>query len=40
MKNKYIAHSRISEAKFREILDLFCINIKAQNKWYFCDVHN
>ncbi|SDE10006.1 transposase [Riemerella columbipharyngis] len=30
MKNKYIVCSRISEAKFREILILFCIDIEAQ----------
>ena len=29
MKNKYIKRSRISEAKFREILRLFCIDIEA-----------
>ncbi|WP_424947391.1 hypothetical protein [Candidatus Spongiihabitans sp.] len=29
MKNRYIKHSRISEATFREILRLFCIDIEA-----------
>ncbi len=29
MKNKYIIRSRISEAKFREILKYFCIDIEA-----------
>ena len=29
MKNKYIIRSRISEAKFREILRYFCIDIEA-----------
>ena len=29
MKNKYIIRSRISEAKFREIVRLFCIDIEA-----------
>ena len=29
MKNKYIAHSRISEKKFREILKYFAENIEA-----------
>ncbi|BAV94277.1 transposase [Ichthyobacterium seriolicida] len=30
MKNKYIIRSRISEAKFRSILRLFCIDIEAK----------
>ncbi|BAV94643.1 transposase [Ichthyobacterium seriolicida] len=30
MKNKYIIRSRISEAKFRSILRLFCLNIEAK----------
>lgn len=29
MKNKYIYRSRISEKKFREILDYFCLDIEA-----------
>ena len=29
MKNKYIVRSRISEAKFREILKYFCTDIEA-----------
>ena len=29
MKNKYIIRSRISEAKTREILKLFCLDIEA-----------
>ena len=29
MKNKYIIRSRISEAKFREILKYFCLDIEA-----------
>lgn len=29
MKNKYIVRSRISEAKFREILRYFCLDIEA-----------
>lgn len=29
MKNKYMIRSRISEAKFREILKLFCLDIEA-----------
>ncbi len=29
MKNKYINHAKISEAKFRQILNLFCIDIEA-----------
>ena len=29
MKNKYIIRSRISEAKFREILKYFCTDIEA-----------
>ncbi len=29
MKNKYIIRSRISEAKFRQILRLFCLDIEA-----------
>lgn len=29
MKNKYVYRSRISEAKFRQILKLFCIDIEA-----------
>ena len=29
MKNKYIIRSRISEAKFREILKLFCADLTA-----------
>ena len=29
MKNKYIVHSRISEAKFREILKYFTEDIEA-----------
>ena len=29
MKNKYILRSRISEAKFRHILRLFCLDIEA-----------
>ena len=29
MKNKYIVRSRISEAKFREILKYFCMDIEA-----------
>ena len=29
MKNKYIVRSRISKAKFREILKYFCIDIEA-----------
>lgn len=28
-KNKYIARSRISEVKFREILKYFCLDIEA-----------
>ncbi|BAV95182.1 IS1595 family transposase [Ichthyobacterium seriolicida] len=30
MKNKYIIRSRISEAKFRSILRLFCLDIQAK----------
>ncbi len=30
MKNKYIIRSRISEAKFRQILKLFCYDIEAK----------
>jgi len=30
MKNKYIIRSRISEKKFRHILQLFCLDIEAQ----------
>ena len=30
MSNKYINRSRISEAKFRQILQLFCLDIDAQ----------
>lgn len=29
MKNKYIVRSRISKAKFREILKYFCSDIEA-----------
>ena len=29
MKNKYMIRSRISEAKFRGILKLFCLDIEA-----------
>jgi len=29
MKNKYIYHSKISEAKFREILHLFLLDLTA-----------
>ena len=29
MKNKYINHTKISEEKFRQILNLFCIDIEA-----------
>ena len=29
MKNKYIVRSRIQEAKFREILRYFCLDIEA-----------
>ena len=29
MKNKYIYYAKISEAKFRQILHLFCIDIEA-----------
>jgi len=30
MNNKYIKRSRISEAKFRQLLQLFCLDINAQ----------
>ncbi|MCL1947215.1 MAG: IS1595 family transposase, partial [Chitinivibrionia bacterium] len=30
MENKYIIHSRISEKKFREILNVFCLDIEAK----------
>ena len=30
MKNKYIIRSRILEKKFREILQLFCLDIEAK----------
>ena len=29
MKNKYVYHSKISEAKFREILRLFLLDLTA-----------
>lgn len=38
MKNKYIIRSRISEAKFREILKLFCLDIEAVKIAEICHI--
>lgn len=38
MKNKYIYHSRISEAKFREILKFFCLDLEAVKVAQICKI--
>ena len=38
MKNKYIIRSRISEAKFREILKYFCLDIEASKIAKICHI--
>ena len=38
MKNKYIYHLRITEAKFREILKLFCIDLEATKISQICGI--
>ena len=38
MKNKYIIRSRISEAKFREILKYFCLDIEATKIAKICHI--
>ena len=39
MENKYIIHSRISEKKFREILNVFCLDIEAKKCGKLCNVN-
>ena len=38
MKNKYIYRSRISEAKFREILRFFCLDLEAKKVAIICKI--
>ena len=38
MKNKYIIRARISEAKTREILKLFCLDIEASKIAKICSI--
>ena len=38
MKNKYIIRSKISEAKFREILQYFCLDIETSKISKLCHI--
>ena len=38
MKNKYIYHSKISEAKFLRILKFFCLDLEAKKVAIICKI--
>ncbi|MCL2417108.1 MAG: IS1595 family transposase, partial [Bacteroidales bacterium] len=39
MKNKYLKRTKISEAKFKVILKLFCLGMEAQNVAEFVNLN-